>query len=76
MDMSHCVHHFLTLISKENRVVSSVAPQIHNGLSKIVLEYSCSHRKLHLVLNRAWWICPRRLPAKKKLVGLIVLLLR
>ena len=27
--------------------MSSMAPQAHNGLSKIFLEYRCSHRELH-----------------------------
>ena len=42
--MSHCVHHFLSLIAKRLHFkrkwfVSSVVPQVHNGLSKIFLEY-------------------------------------
>ena len=53
-----------------------MAPQAHNGLSKIFLEYRCSHRELHFVLYRAWWICPRRLPAKKEMGALVMLLLR
>ena len=56
--------------------MSSMALQVYSGLSKIFLEYRCSHRELHFVLNRAWWICPRRLPAKKKKGGLVMLLLR
>ena len=76
MSIISCLWLLKRLHFKRKWFVSSVAPQAHNGLSKIFLEYRCSHRELHFILSHAWWTCPRHLPAKKKLGGLVMLLLR